>query len=117
MLEDQIARQQNLFDENQTRMRNLMHFQDLMDKEGITGDTGKSGGGATGAAAGDISGLSGAHGGLGQAKVINIHINNLQNNEIAHADGHDIIEKGKMGVELLERMLLNVGGYSQSAIM
>lgn len=57
----------------------------------------------------------GAKGGLGEAKVINIHIDNMQKVEIENGDGKDIVNKGKDLIEILTRALNNLT-YSQATM-
>lgn len=65
-------------------------------------------------AAGDIHNLGGEHGGLGQAKIINIHVDTMQKNEVK--DGRDLVDKGKDAINEMFRIFFNVAG-NQSTVM
>lgn len=62
----------------------------------------------------NTSALSGAKGGLGEAKVINIHIDTMQKLEVK--DGAGIKEHSQQAIEILTRTLNNLA-YSQGSSM
>lgn len=60
------------------------------------------------------SNLSGAQGGLGQARVINIHIDTMQ--KVVTADNKDLKKKGQDAIEVMVRTLNNLA-YNQAGAM
>jgi hypothetical protein len=79
---------------------------------GAEGHGGRGGGGAVGDNAVNTSQLSGAKGGLGEAKVINIHIDTMQ--KVTTLDNRDLKSRGQDAVEVMLRALNNIA-YSQSS--
>jgi len=96
------------------QIQTLRDYQSVLKNRGkdeATG-TGTGTGTAAGQSAINTSMLSGAAGGLGQAKVINIKIDKMQN--IEHVNGgRELAEKGQNAVEVMVRTLNNIA-YSQS---
>jgi tape measure domain-containing protein len=62
--------------------------------------------------ASNTSSLTGGKGGLGEAKIINIHIDTMQ--KVSVADGKDLKSKGQDAVEVMLRAVNNLA-YSQSS--
>jgi hypothetical protein len=110
-LQHQLDGLKDVLNISQLHMGNLMNIQDRLTGDKIKPNDAYNAAGVQQGVAGELSGLGGARGGLGEAKVINIHIDTMQ--KVTTSDNADLKNKGRDAVEVMLRTLDNIA-YSQT---